>query len=641
MDTDFKGDADVSGEIQTEDGKMITFTGRVTISGRTTIGNIGDTTAPVISSVSSGTPNATSVTITWTTDEASTSVVNYGLTAGYGSSASDAAYVTSHSLTITGLSASTTYHYAPSSVDAAGNTSAAEVDRTFATAASGVASNPSCGNQTTTNFPAPTRYQSFITGGGSIVGNGSETTVITAAAHGLSTNHWVRITGTTAYNTAKGSPVQITKDSDTQFRFTSSVNAASETAGFVVWIPAPTAGSTYVDPIFGCTVRRLLASENSAAKYAPPYGAWHSISPDNSKMIVVDKSVNCFAILNLSDGSVYRTYSELATAAGVTPGLSGGQAQMRWLTNSTVSYTVGKILKEINIDTLASATVIKNFATASTTCTGDIETGNTGDWDSAKDKIVFRCNSAAGQKYFVYTKSTDAIGTPYIGTTSSDFSFIVDNGNFFINWGPNGTGAEQGIWYYNGTTGAAIRQITRNSQHSIPVSDGAGNHFWFGADTRPGTTACGTLDLQGIITINFDTLAENCIAAIPNLGRSLHFTATSSLGANPGWVLVGIQHNSNEETALVQNLPTDWSSRWDARYNEIFTIKVDGTGLYRLAHTYTRNATGIYERSPFGNISADGKYVIFRSSFGLCDGEATPCTGGNNWTESAVIQIRS
>jgi hypothetical protein len=79
-----------------------------------------DTTPPVISAISAGTPTETGATITWTTDEASDSQVDYGPTTSYGSTTTlDAAMVTSHSVPITGLTASTLYHYHVKSRNAA------------------------------------------------------------------------------------------------------------------------------------------------------------------------------------------------------------------------------------------------------------------------------------------------------------------------------------------------------------------------------------------------------------------------------------------------------------------------------------------------------------------------------------------
>lgn len=94
-----------------------------------------DTTPPVISNVQATAITASGATITWTTDEPSDSVVEYGLTTAYGSSVSNATNVTSHSLPLTGLSGNTLYHYRVKSTDAAGNTTTS-VDHSFQTGGS-------------------------------------------------------------------------------------------------------------------------------------------------------------------------------------------------------------------------------------------------------------------------------------------------------------------------------------------------------------------------------------------------------------------------------------------------------------------------------------------------------------------------
>jgi len=84
-------------------------------------GGGGDTTPPVISGVSSSTGPG-SVTINWTTNEASTSQVEYGRTTSYGTlTPLNSNLVTSHTVNITGLSRKTTYNYRVRSKDAAEN----------------------------------------------------------------------------------------------------------------------------------------------------------------------------------------------------------------------------------------------------------------------------------------------------------------------------------------------------------------------------------------------------------------------------------------------------------------------------------------------------------------------------------------
>jgi len=94
-----------------------------------------DNAPPLLSSVASTSISSSAATITWTTDEASDSQVEYGLTSAYGQvSALASALVTSHSVGLSGLSASTVYHYRVKSRDAAGNL-ATSADVTFTTAA--------------------------------------------------------------------------------------------------------------------------------------------------------------------------------------------------------------------------------------------------------------------------------------------------------------------------------------------------------------------------------------------------------------------------------------------------------------------------------------------------------------------------
>jgi beta-lactamase superfamily II metal-dependent hydrolase len=94
-----------------------------------------DTDPPVISNVQASAITASGATITWTTDEASNSAVEYGLTTSYGSSASNTANVSNHSIALSGLSANTLYHYRVKSTDSAGNT-ATSVDHSFQTGGS-------------------------------------------------------------------------------------------------------------------------------------------------------------------------------------------------------------------------------------------------------------------------------------------------------------------------------------------------------------------------------------------------------------------------------------------------------------------------------------------------------------------------
>ena len=107
-----------------------------TISQQAPLGSGGlivDVSAPAISQITVSV-GKTEATISWKTDESSISWILYGTTTAYGLEKKTTTYVTSHSLTLTDLSASTTYHYQIKSKDSSGNIGS-YTDQTFTTLA--------------------------------------------------------------------------------------------------------------------------------------------------------------------------------------------------------------------------------------------------------------------------------------------------------------------------------------------------------------------------------------------------------------------------------------------------------------------------------------------------------------------------
>jgi hypothetical protein len=87
---------------------------------------------PEITDVTASNITSTSALITWTTDQAADSLVEYGTTSGnYLNSEYDSAMLTSHSISLTGLIPSTTYYYIVTSSNA--NGTATSIEYTFST----------------------------------------------------------------------------------------------------------------------------------------------------------------------------------------------------------------------------------------------------------------------------------------------------------------------------------------------------------------------------------------------------------------------------------------------------------------------------------------------------------------------------
>jgi GH18 family chitinase/regulation of enolase protein 1 (concanavalin A-like superfamily) len=101
-----------------------TYSATVTVSGG----------PPVISGISTSNITSNAATVQWSTNVGSSSQVEYGPTTNYGSKTdSDIVLVTSHSVKLSNLAASTLYHYRVKSTEAAGY-QAVSSDQTFTTA---------------------------------------------------------------------------------------------------------------------------------------------------------------------------------------------------------------------------------------------------------------------------------------------------------------------------------------------------------------------------------------------------------------------------------------------------------------------------------------------------------------------------
>ena len=127
-----------------------------------------DQTAPQIVSFPTVTSKTnTTAVIEWATDEPGTSVVEYGPTTSYGYTQTLTGYVTNHSVTITGLSGSTLYHFRVGSTDVTGN----------GPGTSTTDNNPSADSSFTTN-PDPDTTAPQITSPPTVTAKTNETATI-------------------------------------------------------------------------------------------------------------------------------------------------------------------------------------------------------------------------------------------------------------------------------------------------------------------------------------------------------------------------------------------------------------------------------------------------------------------------------
>ncbi len=123
-----------------------------------------DTTGPVISNIKVF-PGQTTAGVTWSTNESSTSLVEFSTDTSYNVSSSSATLVQGHAITLSGLTAGTTYNYRITSVDASSNstTSTAATFTTIEGAAARDETGPSISNITVSEITATSAKVSWDT----------------------------------------------------------------------------------------------------------------------------------------------------------------------------------------------------------------------------------------------------------------------------------------------------------------------------------------------------------------------------------------------------------------------------------------------------------------------------------------------
>ncbi|MBI4414856.1 MAG: fibronectin type III domain-containing protein, partial [Candidatus Kerfeldbacteria bacterium] len=154
-------------------------------------------TTPALLAASSFTASSigiTTATVTWSTTTAATTTIEYGTTVSYGTTTTVSGTRTSHSVSITGLSANTTYHYRVSGTDASGQ-SVTSSDQTFSTLADNGLTNLQVASITTTSAVITWATSNAS---GTTVDYGTSTSYgSTATVAGSVTSHSVSLNGLT------------------------------------------------------------------------------------------------------------------------------------------------------------------------------------------------------------------------------------------------------------------------------------------------------------------------------------------------------------------------------------------------------------------------------------------------------------
>ena len=260
----------------------------------------GTAPSPVILKLATSGITATSVTVTWTTDQASSSLVNYGTTTAYGSSSTlDPGLVTSHSVTLAGLMLGTTYNFAVVSANA-GNLSATSSNSTF----------------TTLNSIGPPPFVGYVASWGinqtgATVSWSTDVNATTQLAYGTTTALGSLSPLQTAASASHG-VVLTDLNSGTTYYFVAQSTAANGATGYSATFSFKTSGTAAITPPAISAVMAVSITSTSATI------TWATDQASSS--LVNYGTTTAYGSSSTPDTSLVISHSQ--TLSGLTPGNS-------------------------------------------------------------------------------------------------------------------------------------------------------------------------------------------------------------------------------------------------------------------------------------------------------------------------------
>jgi hypothetical protein len=430
--------------------------------------------APVISSIVSSGVTTSSATITWTTDQASSSQVLYGTTTAYGSSsAANSSLTTAHSVTLTGLAPGTTYNFAVASANSAG-TSATSTNYTFTTsqaAASAPVTNSSSGAG-----PAISYVVSWgVTTSGITISWSTSSGATTSLSYGTTpslgtttplqnyytVSHGVTLSGlnsgTTYYFVCNATDANGNSSTSTVYSFTTGSTTQTSSSGNTSANTGPPPQLSYVLS-WGITSTgaSISWSTNNASTTAVAYGtstALGSMTPVQTGLNVTHGVV----LTGLASGTTYYFVAQSTDSNGNT----GYSATYSFTTGSASGGTSSP--PTTTAPTSGNGPVLLYLATWNVTSSGISISWSTD--NVATTAVSYGLSPALGQTTPVQTALTNNHGITLTGLKSSSTYYFVAQST-----DANGNTGYSGTYTFTTSTGVSGPVIS-----AITVTPGSGN----------------------------------------------------------------------------------------------------------------------------------------------------------------------
>jgi hypothetical protein len=366
-------------------------------------------------------------------------------------------------------------------------------------------------------------------------------------------------------------------------RVATAIEATSPPPFYDTFLP-PAVGTSYVDPAFGISIKRLsnaMYMSNNAAgggltSVSTEYSTASPWNRDNTWLILQH-----FSYFGLYDGTGnYVRDLPYAVHASSEPRWSRSEANVLFFVNGN------KLMK---VDVVSGATtLVKAFSEY-----GSISGKGESDISADGDHFVF----AGDNRYvFVYEIST-AIKGQVLDTAGRAFDqlYVATNGSVAVGWIANGASRFQGVELFDRNM-TFQRQLTHAIGHMRLTHDTNGDDvlIWTNSNDAQPIANC----QNGIVKVRLADARQTCLIEL-DWSLAVHITAADG----DGW-------------AIVETYAPNEASAWAPYTNEILRVKLDGTESRRLLHHRSRPVNS-YEYQPRASVSRDGTRLVFTSNYNL------------------------
>lgn len=406
----------------------------------------------------------------------------------------------------------------------------------------------------------------------------------------------------------------------------------------------PLRGQSYVDPVFGCSVKRLTDSSRDETAWDGKhlafmnyYSTLTAINASNSMLFIVANDGN-WRIRNLN--------GEIVIPAARMPSLSGHPV---WDASdgSLFYYASGNSLYKATISGgSVASTAVHKFSEYSGIVSPDAaDLSQDGDHialvgqnaNHTMDAFVWSIGHQA--KTSVY-KTSCTVNGKVEGAAQPGcihkLQLTADN-MLTIQFRGDGSDPEHGVRFWNGNTLVHVQDKTNHydTGHDLngkSVFIGSNNSSTLSGLTNPCASGWG-LDVRQL---------GNLQSTVCLLDHQPYWHVSYRGSSSQPWIALSFfdDRKSGPELFATQakyERPT--VANWKTYEDEIVLSRIDGRVVIRLAHARSRSAED-YWAQPRAAISRDGKYVVFTSNMAFPNGCPDGMHAAGECSDVYLIEIK-